>query len=224
MTPISLKEASRILRRQPGARLVLTACKYWVVPGGRVSPSVAWRLIQKLIADDVGLLSNCPQTWRWPGDRREPGGDDRRSWEKTMKEIREMDIREFLGVRYIKHGDHKDGPRRAFVVDVQPGKKFDKPDMTVEYDDGVLGLLSLNTTNLTALTARWGWETDRWQRLEIELSDGKAPFGNGFVDSVIAKPISPAIPREQRTSAPSEPSSSSSKPIDDEIPFMPERR
>ncbi len=231
MTPISLKEASRILQRQPGARLVLTAAQYWVVPGGRVAADVAWRLIQRLEIADNGLLGNCPQSWRYPGNRHAP---DRQVWAKTLKEIREMDIREFLGPpKFIKHGDHQDGPRRAILESVAPNKKYEnKLDATLEYVDGGRGVLSLNVTNLTALSKRWGTDSDAWLNQEIELSDDQVPFGNGYVDSVVVKPISPPIPKDKRTPAPAAPKSSkssksapeSSGPIDDEIPFMPERR
>ena len=46
MTQYRTKKLARILQRQPGARLVLTAAQHWVVPGGRAAADVAWRLIQ----------------------------------------------------------------------------------------------------------------------------------------------------------------------------------
>jgi hypothetical protein len=233
VTPISLKEASRILRRQPGARLVLKAAQYWVVPGGRVAADVAWRLIQRLEIADNGLLGNCPQSWRYPGNRHAP---DRQVWAKTLKEIRAMNIREFLGPpKFIKHGDHQDGPRRTIIESVAPNKKYEgKLDATLEYVDGGRGVLSLNVTNLTALSKAWGMDTDAWLSKEVELSDDQVPFGNGYVDSVVVRPISPPIPKEKRTAAQaaakpaksssSKPAPRSSGPIDDEVPFNPERR
>ena len=49
-TKLTYREAMRILRYHPGARLVLVlgspVSHYWVVPGGVVPAPVAWRLIQ----------------------------------------------------------------------------------------------------------------------------------------------------------------------------------
>jgi hypothetical protein len=151
MPYISGREAANILRHQPGARLVLTGTEFWIIPGGRVTRELAWRLIQRLEVADNGLLGNCPQSWRDPRNKRAPDG---RVWAQTLKEIRAMDIREFLGPpKFIKHGDHQDGPRRAIIESVAPNKKYDnKLDATLQYVDGGRGVLSLNVTNLTALS------------------------------------------------------------------------
>jgi hypothetical protein len=160
----------------------------------------AARLIQRLEIADNGLLGNCPQSWKYPSNKHAPNP---RVWAKTLKEIREMDIREFLGSpKFIKHGDHQDGPRRAIIESVAANTKYDKKlDATLEYVDGGRGVLSLNITNLTALSKHWGLDTDDWLGLEIELSDDQVPFGNGYVDSVVVRPISPPLSKEKRKTA-----------------------
>ena len=113
-----------------------------------------------------------------------------------------------------------------------PNKKYEnKLDATLEYVDGGRGVLSLNVTNLTALSKRWGTDSDAWLNQEIELSDDQVPFGNGYVDSVVVKPISPPIPKvTQRRRRPQEVVESSTRHRNrlarstTRSPFMPERR
>lgn len=234
-TKLTYREAMRILRYHPGARLVLVlgspVSHYWVVPGGVVPAPVAWRLIQKLEVADRGLFQGHPQSWQLPGI----GHRTSHHWSlgKTLAQIKEMemDISKHLSARYVKFGDHEDGPARAIITDVQEGQRYGRPELCVEYvANGKRGILSLNTGNLERLSHAWGPRTEVWIGFEVEFEDGQATFSRGEVDSVIVRPISPPLTREQREAAVKSPSKSSPKKSsgssrpDSEIPFKPERR
>jgi hypothetical protein len=64
---LSVRAALRILRQQPGAKLVLSAGEYFVVPGGRVATANARKLIRRhLTVIDHGLFVGHPQSWAYP--------------------------------------------------------------------------------------------------------------------------------------------------------------
>jgi hypothetical protein len=115
---------------------------------------------------------------------------------------------------FIKVPDLADGPRRAVIADVRPGR-FKGPDM--ELQDG--SVLSLNATNMRTLANAWGTETDGWIGKEIELYVGKTQFQGQDRDSVLVRTISPPIPLGERPKPKLKPASNSSAELNDEIPF-----
>lgn len=119
----------------------------------------------------------------------------------------------FLKVEHLA-----DGPRRAVIASVRPGK-FERPDCQFQDDT----ILSLNATNVRLLANAWGTESGDWVGKEVELYVGKTTYQGASRDSVLVKPISPPIPLHERTKpAPRPPAGRA--PMDDEIPFAPEWR
>lgn len=117
---------------------------------------------------------------------------------------------------FIKVPDLADGPRRAVIADVRPGR-FKGPDM--ELQDG--NILSLNATNMRMLANAWGTETDRWIGKEIELYVGKTQFQGETRDSVLVKTISPPVPLAERPQPKPKPAAKPAATVDmdDSIPF-----
>ena len=125
-----------------------------------------------------------------------------------------MDISEQLLSGFIKVGDLADGPRRDAIMSIRPGN-FGKPD--VEFQGG--GTLSLNQTNLRTLANAWGTETDDWIGKEIELYVGETVYNNQRRDSVLLRPISPAMPMSERKPPAPKPQRPLADDMSDEIPF-----
>lgn len=126
-----------------------------------------------------------------------------------------MDVSEFLSTGFLKVEDLRaEGTRRAVIADVRPGK-FGKPDC--EFQDGAV--LGLNATNMRVCAGAWGANTDQWVGKEVELYIGETEFNREKRDSVLIRPISPVIPKDQRVPAPPNAVKPSQQDLDDEIPF-----
>jgi hypothetical protein len=121
-----------------------------------------------------------------------------------------MDISDHLQSGFIKAPDLAGGPQRAVIEDVRQGR-FERPDLHLR-DGRIAGL---NVTNLRTLSNAWGSETDDWIGKEIELSAGQIEFNGKMHDSVLIRPVSPAIPMAQRK----KPAPKQKPDFDDEIPF-----
>jgi hypothetical protein len=132
-----------------------------------------------------------------------------------------MDASAFLSSSFIKLEEVRRQPFSDIVLRVDPGK-FDR--LNVTFEGG--GTLSLNATNLKTLIQHFGRETDSWIGKQVELFVGKLNFEGEPVDAILVKPISGAIPAEQRPKpAPASPrqikerTGSLPSDLDDEIPF-----
>jgi hypothetical protein len=129
-----------------------------------------------------------------------------------------MNMREFAGDMYLKVDDlRRSGPKKVTIRSIEDGS-FGKP--VLKFNDGTL--LSVNATNTKALIRAYGEESDDWQGKVIELYIGPTQFNGVPQDSVLVRPISPAIPISERT--PPKPAAAVSREdrareIDDEIPF-----
>ena len=115
-----------------------------------------------------------------------------------------MDISDQLVSGFIKV-HHLDVPRRDVIADVALGRFGTE----IEFQDG--SKLSLNVADA------WSTETDNWLGKELEMYAGKAKFGGKDVDSVMVRPISPAIPMSERPRP--KPRQSVSSELNDEVPF-----
>ena len=67
--PLELSYADAIaLLRKPGRKLVVTHLKagpeFTVIPGGRITPITAERLLKRCRVADPGLFPGVPQAWR----------------------------------------------------------------------------------------------------------------------------------------------------------------
>jgi hypothetical protein len=126
-----------------------------------------------------------------------------------------MDIRDQMqSSGFIKVPDLANGPERNVIDDVRPGR-YERPDLFLQ--DG--RMLSLNITNMRALASVWGTETDAWIGKEIELYVGKIQFQGELRDSVLVRPISPAIPLSERPKPQPKPKQNAATDMNDDIPF-----
>jgi len=121
-----------------------------------------------------------------------------------------MDISDQIIAGFIKV-QHLDVPRRDVIADVALGRFGTE----IEFQDG--SKLSLNQTNLRKVADAWSTETDNWLGKELEMYAGKAKFGGKDVDSVMVRPISPAIPMSERPKP--KPRQSVRSELNDEVPF-----
>ena len=122
-----------------------------------------------------------------------------------------MDMRKYSGSAFLKPDDV--GPahfgRRSSI-----SRKYGKPDL--EFDDGTK--LGVNSTRNRALINAYGGESDGWLKKEIELSLGEAEYQGEMQESIVVKPISPAIKKKPSPPKP-KPKSEGGGDMNDEIPF-----
>jgi hypothetical protein len=118
-----------------------------------------------------------------------------------------MNVREFIGGTFLKPEDIGATPIVLTIVEVAEGK-WDKLDLT--FDDG--SKLSLNATNGRAIARAWGYESNDWLGKQVELSVGFTTYKGEQQESILSRPLSPAIPASERKPPPA-------PTIDDEIPF-----
>jgi len=78
-----------------------------------------------------------------------------------------MDMREF-GTGFIKPDDVRDGPRLEKIIHIYRSEKYGCPVLELESGDQ----FSLNATNNRILCKAWGFESDDWLQLELELALG----------------------------------------------------
>lgn len=124
-----------------------------------------------------------------------------------------MNMREFAGDMYLKVSDLQgSGPKKVTIDAVEEGS-FDKP--VLRLDDNTL--LSINATNAKALIRAYGEESDDWAHKEIELFIGTTSYQGQPKDSILVRPISPAIPGNQRRTP--KPASDPNLIDDSDIPF-----
>jgi hypothetical protein len=124
-----------------------------------------------------------------------------------------MDMRKYSGSAFLKPDDVRAGPLRKKIVDVAEGK-YGKPDL--EFDDGTK--LGVNSTRNRTLVNACGGESDDWLNKEIELSLGEAKYEGEMQESILVKPISPAIKKKSSPPKP-KPKSEGGGDMNDEIPF-----
>jgi hypothetical protein len=117
-----------------------------------------------------------------------------------------MDIRKFLGERFIKITDVREASLRMQMAAINEGK-YEKPNVVFETGE----TLSLNATNARTLVRAYGPDSDSWIGKEIELALGMIEFQNRPQEAVVVKPISPPIAAAEKTQAAAN--------MDDTIPF-----
>lgn len=88
-------------------------------------------------------------------------------------------------------------PRQERIVGVTQGK-FEKANLLLESGDQ----LGLSATNIDALVAAYGWESELWTGHLVELFVGEGEFNNKPVEMVLLKTLSPAEGKEQADKAP----------------------
>jgi hypothetical protein len=126
-----------------------------------------------------------------------------------------MDVTPYMGSTFLKVEDIRSGPRQVRIKDCRLGQ-FEKLDLHLEDGDK----LSLNATNVKILARAYGRDSRGWVGQTIELFIGKTEYRGEEQDSVLVRPVSPPIAAEKRGSPePSSGPASSSRELDDEIPF-----
>ena len=116
----------------------------------------------------------------------------------------------FLGKAFLKLGDVKvNGPLRLFTIEATEGQ-YGKLDL--EFDDHTV--LSLNVTNTRTMARTYGDDYGEWGGKEVELSVGETTFEGEPKETIILKPISPAVEKK----AP-KPKRARGDDMDDEMPF-----
>jgi hypothetical protein len=136
-----------------------------------------------------------------------------------------MDARKYAS-KYIKPDQVRDGPIETRVISVLEGKY----GLVLELETG--SQFSLNDGNTNTLMKAWGYETDSWEGLTLELFLGTYKDWNSDPivekETVKVRAISPAPDASQNGSVPATrplPPSRTSPPksgkddLDDEIPF-----
>jgi hypothetical protein len=119
----------------------------------------------------------------------------------------------FLGKAFLKLADVKvNGPLRLFTANASEGQ-YGKLDL--EFDDHTV--LSLNVTNTRAMARAYGDDYDEWGGKEVELVIGEVEFEGKPTESIVLKPLSPAI--EKKPPPPKPKGSGKGGDMDDEIPF-----
>ena len=123
-----------------------------------------------------------------------------------------MDMRQYAGDLYLGVEDvRSSGPKQLKIESIEEGQ-FDKP--VARFNDG--SLLSVNATNCKTLVRVYGVESSDWIGKIVELYVGETMFSGKPRDSVLIKPISPAIPVSERTAPKPAPDP---RDISDDIPF-----
>ena len=129
-----------------------------------------------------------------------------------------MDMRKF-GSGFIKPDDVRDGPRLERIINVYESEKYGCP--VLEFASG--DQFSLNATNTKILSKAWGFESDDWIGLELELSLGH--YNDWHTDpptekeTVVVRAISTRQPSSSDGGAPLPAPRPRREPLDDEIPF-----
>jgi len=129
-----------------------------------------------------------------------------------------MDVSKYLGRTFRTLPEVKvNGPLRMVIKSVVEGK-FDKPDLV--FDDGTR--LSISATNTRILARAYGTDTANWIDKEVELYVGETEYEGEPQESILIKPISPAVEKKRRQDGATPARRIRRGPandIDDDIPF-----
>jgi hypothetical protein len=127
-----------------------------------------------------------------------------------------IDMRKYgSGETYLTIADVREGPLLMTIAGAKEGQ-YDKPNLHFETGD----ILSLNATNRKTLMRAYGPTSNTWIGKQVELMLGQTMFQGAPQDSVIVRPISPALTATEIAAAgAAAPKTSGTDKMDDEIPF-----
>lgn len=117
-----------------------------------------------------------------------------------------MDMKQFMGSRFLKLDDVRRKPIRAVITDVQEGK-YQKPDLV--FEDG--SKLGANATNVCTLVRAFGGASEDWIGKEVELHVGTIEYKGENNDAILVRPISTTIEENGIAGKRGD--------MDDEVPF-----
>jgi hypothetical protein len=134
------------------------------------------------------------------------------------KQESKMDMRKF-GSGFIKPDDVRDGPRRKKIINIHESDKYGCPVFEFEGGDQ----FSLNATNNRILCKAWGFESDNWLGLELELTLGTYQDWRSDPpeekETVVVRAISARDPAHGNGEKLPAQVVSRSRDLDDEIPW-----
>ena len=99
-----------------------------------------------------------------------------------------MLMTEYGATAFIGLDDVRQGPLRRTIANVELGS-FGKP--VVAFNNG--DRFTLNKTNVRTLIDAFGEDSRDWTGCEIELYAGQINYQGQQTDSVLVRPVSPAI-------------------------------
>ena len=117
-----------------------------------------------------------------------------------------MLMSEYGATAFIGLDDVHQGPLRRTIANVELGN-YGKPVATFTNGDH----FSLNKTNVRVLIDLFGEDSRDWTGCEIELYAGQITYQGQQTDSVLVRPVSPAIGQSR--------ASERSDELDEEISF-----
>jgi hypothetical protein len=164
-----------------------------------------------------GSSRRCRRRTNKHGEAKAPRRSGRHEADRKCHKQRrfKMDMARHAGDAYLRVEDVREsGPVKATITAIEDGA-FDKPVAVLSDDTSV----QLNQSNVRTLIRVWGKNSDDWIGKEIGLSVGQIFYNEKQVDTIVIKPISPAIPVEGRKPAPPASAKSSRDELDDDIPF-----
>jgi hypothetical protein len=121
-----------------------------------------------------------------------------------------MDMRKFMGPRFLKPAHVRSGPICERVAGVKEGR-YGKPDLYFVSGD----VLSLNATNTSTLVRAFGADSDKWIDKDVEAFLGEVEYQGKPQDAVLLNPISQSISAADQAAA----AKKLDADYDDEIPF-----
>jgi hypothetical protein len=134
---------------------------------------------------------------------------------QTEKKGLTMDMSRYSGSAFISVDDMRGGPRRMKISGFYIGN-FDRPVLEFDESDDEL---TLNVTNTKVLVAQYGKDGRDWVGKEIELYLGETEYKGQKHESVLVRPVSPAIPFKERREPPKPEPKEVPADLNDEIPF-----
>ena len=99
-----------------------------------------------------------------------------------------MDARKYFGITFMTLKDVAEGPLTKVIDRIEEGK-YGK--LVAVFEDGTA--ISLNAGNTRTMSATYGWKTEAWPGLAVEMSAGEAEYQGKMQPSVVITPISPAL-------------------------------
>jgi hypothetical protein len=125
-----------------------------------------------------------------------------------------MDMSKYAGSSFLKPEHLVDGPRTETIVGIKDGN-YDQPEVTFKSGDK----LSVNNTNTRILLRAYGPNDADWLEKTVELSAGETTFKDQLVPTIIVKPISPPVPKEDQQPLPEQQPRDLRDEMSDEVPF-----
>jgi hypothetical protein len=124
-----------------------------------------------------------------------------------------MDMRKYGGETFIKVDSVRDKPLQRTIRLVKDGRFG--PEVVFEENE----IFGLNQTNIRTLIRAYGPNSDDWTGKIIRLELGSVMYQGTATDSVVVKPVSPALSPAKQAEAQAKAAAGNGKELNDDIPF-----